>query len=369
MSNRQVAEVFPPGTFILEEIEARNWTQLELAEILGRPARLVNELVNAKRAITPETAIGLGRAFGSSPDFWMNLESSWQLSKVTASDSGVARRAALYEKYPVKEMIRRGWIEASASLDVLEQRFERFFSQPMACAFRRTQREAEATPIQLAWLCRARQIASSTVVDKFSDTALKECFARLKELLSSEQEVRRVPRVLAEAGIRLVVVEQLAPASGVDGVCFWLDNKSPVVALSLRYGRIDYFWFTLLHELRHIANGDGRDAVILDVDLVGDSSHDAPVLDVEVRADAEASDFLIPDMEFNNFVARVRPLYSAPRIHGFANRLGIHPGIVVGRLQKRGEISYANLRNTLVGIRDILAPAALTDGWGCVQNV
>ena len=81
MNMRIAAEVFPPGEFLKEELEARNWSQVELAEILDRPPRLISEIIAGKRAVTPETAKGLGEALGTGPEFWMNLESAWQLSK------------------------------------------------------------------------------------------------------------------------------------------------------------------------------------------------------------------------------------------------------------------------------------------------
>jgi HTH-type transcriptional regulator/antitoxin HigA len=74
MGNRAAAEVFASGEFISEELEARGWTQVELAEVMGCPAQLISELISAKRAITPETAKGLGAAFGTGPELWMNLE-------------------------------------------------------------------------------------------------------------------------------------------------------------------------------------------------------------------------------------------------------------------------------------------------------
>ena len=91
MANRTPAEVFPPGDFIAEELEARGWSQIEFADILGRPARLVSELIAGKRAITPETARGLGAAFGTGPEFWMNLERDYQLSRAVHDDMAVQR--------------------------------------------------------------------------------------------------------------------------------------------------------------------------------------------------------------------------------------------------------------------------------------
>lgn len=123
-----VAEIFPPGEFLREELEARGWSQTELAEIIGRPVRLINEIIAGKKAITPETAIQLGQSLGTGPELWMNLESQYQLSRVRETDGLIARRAKLYERFPVREMIKRGWIEASKSIEVLEQQFLAFFS-------------------------------------------------------------------------------------------------------------------------------------------------------------------------------------------------------------------------------------------------
>ena len=76
---RPPAEVFPPGELLAEELEARGWTQTDLADILGRPHRLVNEIIAGKRRITPETAMGLAAALGTTAALWLNLESAYQL--------------------------------------------------------------------------------------------------------------------------------------------------------------------------------------------------------------------------------------------------------------------------------------------------
>ena len=76
---RVPAEAFPPGKWIREGLEDHGWTQGDLAEILGRPIQLVNELIAAKKSITPETAKGLAQAFGTSAQFWLNLDAAYQL--------------------------------------------------------------------------------------------------------------------------------------------------------------------------------------------------------------------------------------------------------------------------------------------------
>src|SRR5258707_11413058 len=122
------AEVFPPGEYVQDELNARGWTQQDLADILNRPLVAVNQIIKGKRAITPETAKGLAAAFGTSAELWMNLESRYQLFRTAFEEKTVTRRATLYAKFPVKEMMRRGWVSTTKDFDKLERSFCAFFS-------------------------------------------------------------------------------------------------------------------------------------------------------------------------------------------------------------------------------------------------
>ena len=88
------AEVFPPGEFIKDEIEERGWTQEYLAELLGSPVQLVNEIIAGKCAITVKTAQGLSAAFGTSAQFWMNMESMYRSSQAPTSDADAVEERA-----------------------------------------------------------------------------------------------------------------------------------------------------------------------------------------------------------------------------------------------------------------------------------
>jgi HTH-type transcriptional regulator/antitoxin HigA len=84
--------VFPPGDFIREELEARGWTQGDLARFIGRPLQAVSAIVNAKKEITPETAVGRGAAFGTSAEVWLRLETTYRLAQVGAPDPAIKSR-------------------------------------------------------------------------------------------------------------------------------------------------------------------------------------------------------------------------------------------------------------------------------------
>src|SRR5215469_17449985 len=100
-----------PGYFIREELEARGWSQRDLAFILGCPEPAVNMIISGKRGISPEMAKALGKAFDVPPEFFSNLQNAYDLAQAREPDPGVARRARLQDRYPVREMLKRGWLQ------------------------------------------------------------------------------------------------------------------------------------------------------------------------------------------------------------------------------------------------------------------
>ncbi len=373
MSTRVPAEVFPPGEFLRDEIEARGWTQTDLAEILGRPFRLVNEILQGKRAITPETAQGLGAAFGTGAQFWMNLESTYRLSLSDADEAGVARRARLYAKAPIKDMVRRGWLSGSEDIDDIEGQVLRFFELAsiddvprLVAAARKSTGYLATSASQLAWIYRAKHLASALDVSPFDHLAFTQALPGIKRLLGTRNGEAKVAKTLADLGIRFVVVEHL-PRTKIDGAAFWID-ASPVIALSLRHDRIDGFWFTLAHELGHIYYQDG---LSVDDDLVGEagSGGQMEVTDAERLANAFASNLIVDPAKLDAFIRATRPYYSKLKIHQFAQEMEVYPGIILGQLQRRGEISYASNREMLLKIRESVTKNSPTDGWDKVAFV
>lgn len=374
MSERKPAAVFPPGEFIKEEIDARGWTQEDLATILDKPLPTVNQIINGKRAVIAETAMRLAVAFGNTPQFWMSLEAAWQLHRQgEASDaSRVRSRARLYELAPVREMVKRGWLKKTETSRGLETELKRFFDVgclddvPDLAAAARASTQGEhggMTSSQWAWCRRAIQLARMVEAKRFSRSKLSGVVDALRPLMRDPEEVRHVPKVLSDAGIRLVIVEHLS-RTRIDGAALWPSDTSPVVSLSLRYGRIDHFWFTLMHELAHILNRDGE---LADVDILQRSE----VLDdAEEKANEQAAAWLVPHKKLESFILRTTPLYSTQRIQNFANRMGIHPGIVVGQLKFRHELDWGRFnRLQQIDVRAVVQQAAMCDGWGRIAPV
>jgi HTH-type transcriptional regulator / antitoxin HigA len=372
MPPRTPAEVFSPGEFIRDELEARGWTQGDLAQIMGRPLQFVNELVAGKKQITTETALGLAKAFGDDDAlYWMNLDNVYRLAHTKPADNAVSRRSKLYSKFPVRELTKRNWIEPSDNLDVVEHRVCRFYrikgieDHPQFAHAAKASQYDERTPLQWAWLFRAKELAECVHSSAYSEQKLKAALTKLRTLLVAPEEIRQVPRILADAGVRFVIVEFI-PGSKIDGAAFWL-NETPVIALSIRFDRVNNFWFVLRHEIEHILNRDG--AVTVDVELTEQLQRKDFLPPEEVRANSAASEFMVPKVELDSFILRVRPLYSEQRILLFAKRIGVHPGLVIGQLQFRDEVPYTHFHKHLVKVREIITQTALTDGWGTVPPI
>jgi HTH-type transcriptional regulator/antitoxin HigA len=371
----KLAETFPPGEAIREELEERGWTQRDLADIMGVQPSIVSAIVKGTKPISLDLARNLAAAFGTSAQLWVNMDAAYRLNLPAEQHTATSRRSRLYKVAPVNDMIKRGWVEPSADVDVLQARVLHFFEKNTleeieAESIPHAARQgivynAKMTPPQHAWLRRVRMIARAIHAQRFEKDSLAAALKSIRPLMANAEEIRHVPRLLAEYGIRFAIVEHL-PQTRIDGVCTWLDENSPVVALSLRYDRLDYFWFTLLHELGHVTNRDGmKSTLIPDSDLVGDratKTFEKP--ETEQMADKFASENLIHLADIESFIAQVRPLFSKVKIQEFALRQRVHPAIVIGQLQHRGVIHWSHSREFLVKVRDRITSVALTDGWG-----
>ena len=359
-------KVFPIGKYIKDEIVARGWTQSDLAYVMGRKATEISSLMVGRRQLSPEFAQELGVVLGKGAEYWLGIDNAYRLSQTDYVDQAVLLRSELFS-FPVKEMQKRRWIAETLDMAELQQELDRFFGDdglgkpqpdsyelPFVTSFKRTIKESSLNNAEKAWLARARQLAKACPVASFNENGIRKLKVELRRLAAKTQAVHRVPALLTGAGIRYVVVEPL-PNVKIDGAAFWLDPQSPVVAMSLRFDNIGSFWFALMHEIDHI---EYRDAFSFD-DLRSNPSDEA-----EERASWNAANLLVPKHELEEFIKACAPRYSEARINNLATRLQIHPGIIVGQLQHRGELSHAAHRKLLTNVRDLVTQFAFTDGWG-----
>jgi HTH-type transcriptional regulator / antitoxin HigA len=361
-----------PGKMLRRLLDERRWSQDELADIIGCRRQTVSAIVAGKSGITAEMAVSLGTAFGNDPAEWLRRDAEYQLSLVQSDKSDVEQRAYFYGLAPIRDMQKRGWIKETDDLAAMRKELERFFGGPIDDGIKFPVAPRKSDPLtamnaaERAWVFKAKEMAANfPLAAEFFPGKLAAAEKKLRQLAAFPKEAQHLSRMLAYYGIRFVIVEPL-PGARIDGAAFWLDECSPVIAISARWDRIDAFWFTVIHEFIHIKNGD---AASFDVNLLQEADKGIVAVvesddEAEQRANQQAAELLVPQAELNEFIARVSPLYAATRIIQFAHRIRMHPGIIVGQLQHRGELRYSAHRDLLVKVRTLATDTALTDGWG-----
>jgi HTH-type transcriptional regulator/antitoxin HigA len=370
---KRINTIAHPGSFIMDELEARGWTQVDLAYILGMLPQQLNRILAGNAAITPDMAVALGEAFDMPAEFFANLQKMYDLQQAKPVDPGVKTRATWQSAFPVREMIKRGWI-AESDPTLLDMQMMRFFGKnrieeipfvgegelvPFAAkksAYEKT------TPLQYVWLHRVKKIAESIECQPYSKKLLIESLGSIRAHMLDKDDLGRIPEILHRCGVRFVLVEAL-PASKIDGVCVWLDDQ-PVIGVSTRLDRLDNFCFVLRHEIEHVLQEHGKEETYSPVDEFDGNYESDDSLPVDEKvANAAAGEFCVPRQHLNSFILRKSPFISENDVLSFAARMEIHPAVVIGQIQNRTK-KYAWLRKYQTSIREHLFSWEFKDGWG-----
>jgi addiction module HigA family antidote len=327
----------PPGETLLETLEMLGMSQAELARRTGRPNKTINEIVQGKTAITPETAVQFERVLGIPAGFWIRREQQYQetLARLKEEEE-LQEHIGWLKNFPIKEMAAFGWIEKfDDSIQQIKEVLNFFgiaspehWDAALPCASFRQSTAYQADPYAVAaWLREGERRAQRIDCEAYDAGLFEEYLHDFRALTTEPVEIiqTQVVEMCAEAGVALVFVPQL-PRTVTSGATRWLSSEKALIQLSLRYKTCDHLWFTLFHEAAHILLHGKRDAF-----LESDKDSD----DVkEQQADKFASDRLIPPELWKEFVASIMPgRISKAEIVSFADAIGIAPGIVVGRLQ------------------------------------
>lgn len=244
-----------------------------------------------------------------------------------------------WSQLPYKEMMKRKWFDVPKGGDPLEALKSYFFKAAgpqFATALHRKKMRSGSVPNEyslLAWQARVleRSRAEIDQVPIGSFNLNDSWLPRLRALTRRADGPRRAKRMLAEHGVCLIVEKHL-PESYLDGAAMLTDSDRPVIALTLRFDRLDNFWFVLFHELGHVFLHlfDGLRFDFFDEAEASDSDS------IEDQADRFALDWLIPNDAWDECLSRFALSEEAVRID--AEKLGVHPSIVAGRIRReRGD--------------------------------
>ena len=348
--------VSPPGETLSDLLQEREITQVELARRMGRPPNAINEIVLGNKEITEDSALELERVLGTPAHFWLAREAKYREFLARERDAKKADgRIQWLDQLPLKALqsigeLPNGRLTASFKASLVEPAL-RFFGvaspegwenqyQRVQVAFRRSNPKEQTNNAAItAWLRLGEVQASKMRLAPYSAEKLQASIADMRALSTQNASAIHsgLTQLCADAGIVLLCIPPIA-GTHVSGVARWLGDR-PVIQLSLLGKWNDRFWFSFFHEVAHILKHPKK-AVFLDDASAGH----ATALPDEIEADRFASETLIN-------AAQERQLgqisHASQSIVQFAQHIGIHPGIVVGRLQHMGLLPQASALNAL----------------------
>jgi HTH-type transcriptional regulator/antitoxin HigA len=337
-----------PGEILSEAILERGISQSDLARRMGRPTKTINEIVNGKAAITPETAIQLERTLGISASFCNSLETRYRESLARESArKELERETDWLANFPLAELTRLGVIRRRGSktdrlVDLLKyfavsspKAWETHWSRPLA-AFRGSDSFLSSPYAVAAWLRRGELEAERLPPVKFDERAFRgllESARELTRIYPPSAGLARLQEASARAGVLVLLVPEFS-STRLSGAARWLRPDRPVIQLSLRHRSDDHLWFTFFHEAGHLL-GQRHDVVEeLDGGGAGSSAD-------EQQANDFARNTLMAPGLYAAFLESAD--FSADSVRAFAQKVGVAPGIVVGRLQRDGKIGKGQL--------------------------
>lgn len=346
--NTALAEAFPAGEFLADELESRGWTQAEFAAILDRPAQFVSEIISGKKEITRESAAQIGAALGTSAELWLGLQDKYFLWKqhqdgrAQSELDAVRRRARLNEKGPITLLRKAGALRGS-TLDELEEEVRQFFElrtlddvPRLAAAAKRSNHGESLTTLQTSWLYMVRSAARRAApTGEYSRRALETVGAELARAAKVPADFASLPDRLSHVGVRLVYVPGL-PGAKIDG-CAMLVEGVHVIGLSGRGKRLDKVLFALVHEIAHLTHGHvSADSPIVEtLDDDHDLQDDSAEARQEREANSTAAKWILPDG-----LPRLPERLSAPWVHSAAADAGIATITLVGHLQHLKKLDW-----------------------------
>jgi HTH-type transcriptional regulator/antitoxin HigA len=307
--------------------------QKDMVPYIGTKSK-VSEVLNGKRPLTLSMMRSLNKNLGISAEV---------LLKEPGADFPNQIQEMEWSRFPLLEMAKRNWIPQSDDIrEKAEELIRDFIEQaggldtvPKPC-FRQGKKGRYNAKMDLfaltAWCIRVQSVARKN--------PLKTKYVKNSIKLGTMQEVARLSyfdngpllakEYLEKHGIHLIVVPHL-PKTYLDGAAILLPDGTPVIGLTLRYDRIDYFWFCLLHELAHVSKhlSTSDRLIIDDLDLRGKKVEKEDI--IEKEADEMTRNGLIPKRIWDR--NPISGKASTAEIHALAEKLKIHPAIIAGRIR------------------------------------
>lgn len=341
--------VAPPGALIQDQLDTLDISGRELARRCGRSPKLIAEIIAGKAPIEPETALQLERVLETSATIWLGMEANYRLHLARSREQQtLAEHIGWAKTFPLKELCKRGLLSLKADAASQVREVLRFFGcgNVEACqgrfeelttvAFRHSPSFESDQAALLAWLRIGDLRAEAMETREFDRASFLVALREIRGLTLQPIDVflPEIQKRCADAGV-VFVLERALPKVALSGVSRWLSPRRALIQQTARHLSNDHFWFTFFHECAHVLL-HSRKVIFLDGNGMSNVA-----AELEAEADGWASNFIIPSEALTRFITRFT--YAESEVVEFAAKHGIAPGIVVGQLQHRKVLHYAQM--------------------------
>lgn len=319
-----------PVEAIKFRMDQQDLTQKDLVKYIGSASK-VSEVLNKKRPLSLNMIRALHKGLGIPAEVLLQEKDEFLLENPDNIN---------YDKFPVKEIYKRGWLNNySGTLTEAKQNPEevlrKYFIKETTYnySFNRKKsrvKDSDDKYAMMAWVAAVKNEAAKQKLNlPFKQNEITKSFlSDVVKLSYLDNGPKLASEYLIKKGIHFVILPHLQKTH-LDGAVMPLDDGIPVIALTLRYDRLDYFWFTLAHELAHLyLHFNNKNEFFFVDDLEINDNLDR----VENEADKLAEEILIPNTQWKNIIKNEIP--SKERIINYANKLRISPAIIAGRIRK-----------------------------------
>jgi len=340
-SSASSAYATPPGDTLLETINALGMSQVELESRTGINKKTINRIIKGKEPITQKTALAFEKVLKVPAHFWLNMDNRYRQHLAREAEAVTMGAHAEWGKlFPYAQMVKVGFVPAASTIGEKVARLLEYYSvsnpqgwQEMyggmktELSYRKTAKATDKLGDLSAWLRQGEIRVDAVPCAEFDEAVFIKALEKIRTFTTEEPKVflPKMKQLCADAGVVYLLVPEL-PGLGISGVMRWYRGK-PVIQQSLLFKSNDHFWFTFFHEAKHVLQKRKKD-IFLEGANAEHEDHKR-----EEEANCFSGNFLIPDAEWERFVAKETERGSAA-IRTFANRIKIHPGIVAGRMMR-----------------------------------
>lgn len=334
-----------PGDTILETLEHLRMSQAQLAERMGKKPSKINDIISGKEPITINTALQLEKVLGIDAQFWLNRESNYREKLLRIEQEEFLEQCVGWlDTQPIKELKKLGYLKSDKAGTAMVNEMLHFYgvvspteweyvyvNNYASTNFRKGSAHKAALGSMAAWLRIGELELRKFQLPDFDKDKFKSCLQSVRRIAWKHPEDygEQLKQACQESGIALVYSNSL-PHAPISGATRWIGGV-PIIQITDRYKSNDQFWFTFFHEAGHILLHGKKDIFLEQFEGYDNDEKK------ESEADHFASEWLLPSSFLDNLPENI----TDKEIKDIARDAQIHPGIVIGRLQRLGKVLYS----------------------------